>query len=202
MSRHFLDKTMRITGDRAPATAFLAAVAPALCVWIALALPGPAGAQQQPKTKPNSKQPATKDTAKAKKEKKPLPLLERAPFDRITLDKENDNAKIDVLPIEKIPANPKPTDRLRIRLLDQPEDLYEVELRHIVDIKTYEDLIFAEAEKLTAQKKYVEAFPYFSFLLTKQPRSIRLRRTLLKYLLANARAMVAKRDFAYALSIL
>src|SRR5918993_180773 len=66
---------------------------------------------------------AAKETPKAEPAKPaetPLPLFEQEPFDVITLDEENENAKLKVaylqLPNRRLPINPPPDSKLVVRL--------------------------------------------------------------------------------------
>ena len=49
-------------------------------------------------------------------------LMDREPFCQLTLDAENNSAVIEILPLESVPVDPKPTDRLRVRLVSNPDD--------------------------------------------------------------------------------
>ena len=134
--------------------------------------------------------------------KVPPELLERAPFFQITLDAANENAVIDIMPLESVPVDPKPTDRLRIRLLDDPDQLYDVLWEHIVKLRTYEQLVFDKAQSLIAEKKYDEAFRYFDYLLKNTQVTAGLQRAVLEYLLTNGATCVDAGEFTHGLAIL
>ena len=72
-------------------------------------------------------------------------LMDREPFYQLTLDAENNNAVIEILPLESVPVDPQPTDRLRVRLVNNPEQEYEVNWEHIAKLRTYHQLVFEEA---------------------------------------------------------
>ncbi len=190
MNRHLAKYRSLLT----PPQASRAGVASLLCAW-ALLLSGLAQGQSTSGT--DTTPPAKKTASKTSTN-----LLERAPFDRLILDAENDNAQVDIEPLAKIPSNPKPSDRLRIRLADDPTQLYEVEWRHIAAIRTYNQLIFAEAQKLVKQHKYSEAFPYFAYLLKNTRVTSGLRRAIHQYLLDNARALVNGGHIDHGMAIL
>ncbi len=129
-------------------------------------------------------------------------LLEREPFAQLTLDGENGNAVLEISPLDRIPSDPKPTDRLRIRLLAEPDQEYEVIWQHIVRIRTYDQLVFEEAQRLVKEKKFDEAFRYFDYLVHQSPVTPRLKRAILEYMLDNAAAVVEQRNYQHALAIL
>lgn len=102
-----------------------------------------------------------------------VPLLERSPFDRITLDEANQNAVIETvildLPERKVP-NPLPTTgSLMIRRLSHPTIPYTVQWEAITRVELFEQMLLAEAERLTAEGKFAEAFDYLAFLTTNYP---------------------------------
>ncbi|MFO7906545.1 MAG: hypothetical protein R6U98_28065, partial [Pirellulaceae bacterium] len=165
----------------------------------------------------------------------PVDLLERDPFWELTLDAANDNQVLEIAPPEAdqdIPEDPRPGDRLRIRLLDVPGQEYRVEWRHIARLRTYEQLVFDEARRLTRQGEYQEAFRYFEHL-ERQSQALRdeaqrlrgegkeeeasrcldrlkrdfpdqseLERAVLEYLLENADELIRQQQHRYALALL
>jgi len=92
-------------------------------------------------------------------------LLDRDPFFRLTLTPENNSAVVEILPLDNVPINPKPTDRLRCRMVRHPEQEYEVAWEHIAKLQTYQQLVFDEAQQLVQEKKYNEAFRNYDYLL-------------------------------------
>ncbi len=132
----------------------------------------------------------------------PLGLLERAPFDRITLDAANGNTVLDVEPVENVPVAPKPTDRLQIRLLVEPGQLYEVQWQHIARFASYQQLLFDEAQRLTREKKFDEAFPYYDYLLHNTTTTPGLKAAVMEYLFENASVLVSEQNYQHALAIL
>ncbi|MFW6170228.1 MAG: ABC transporter substrate-binding protein [Planctomycetota bacterium] len=165
----------------------------------------------------------------------PLDLLEREPFWELTLDAANDNKVFEIAPPEEdvdIPEDPQPGDRLRIRLLDAPGQEYRVEWRHIARLRTYEQMVFEEARRLTRQDEYQEAFRYFEYLertyqglrdeaqrLSRAgkdeaasryfdrlkrdfPDRSELEHAILEYLLKNADDLIREEEYRYALGLL
>lgn len=131
-----------------------------------------------------------------------LELLEREPFDELTLDAANDNTVLEIVPLKEVPANPKPTDRLRIHLLSDPDQAYEVLWRHIAKLRTYDEIVYDDAQRLMREKKYNEAFRNFDYLLDRENVSRELQHAALEYLLENAQYLVEQQQYQHALAIL
>jgi hypothetical protein len=119
-----------------------------------------------------------------------VPLLERTPFDRITLDAANQNAVIETVlldfPERKVP-NPLPTTgSLDIRRLSHPSIPYKVQWESITKVELFEQMLLAEAERLTAEGKFAEAFNYLAFLTTNYPQLPGLEQALQAHLWREA----------------
>lgn len=124
-----------------------------------------------------------------------VPLLERTPFDRITLDAANQNAVIETvildLPERKVP-NPLPTTgSLDIRRLSHPTIPYKVQWGAITKVELFEQMLLAEAERLTAEGKFAEAFNYLAFLTTNYPQLPGLEQALQAHLWREASSAYA-----------
>ena len=65
-------------------------------------------------------------------------LVEQAPYDVLTLDKSNDSKVLRVFPVNlpgrKLPEKPKPTDKLKVKLLDDGIE-YEVSWQHVARLE-------------------------------------------------------------------
>jgi tetratricopeptide (TPR) repeat protein len=128
----------------------------------------------------------------------PERLLDRQPFDRITLNAANNQAVIETvlldLPQRRVP-NPLPTSgRLQLRQLSQPSVPYEVDWSAIAKIELYEQVLLGEAQRLTAAGEYAEAFDYLAFLTTNYPSLAGLESALEEYLWRDASAAFAAGD--------
>jgi hypothetical protein len=135
----------------------------ALLALFALAVGPPARAQEEPPS----------DDAKEEEVVLPQRLIERQPFDRITLNAANGNAVIEVVLLELQPRRvpePLPTEGvLPLRRLSQPSIAYALDWSAIAKIELYEQVLLAEANRLTAAGQFVEAFEYLAFLQTNYP---------------------------------
>lgn len=181
------------------------------------------------------KQPPPTDSPDEDSQDISVDLLERDPFWELTLDAANDHAVLEIMPPgadEEIPDDPRPGDRLRVRLFDAPGQEYGVEWRHIARLRTYEQLVFDEARQLTRQGEYQEAFRYYEYLQRTYQRlrdeaqrlkgagkdeeaarySNRLRRdfpdpselerAILEYLLENVDDLIRQQEHRHALALL
>lgn len=132
-------------------------------------------------------------------------IYELPPFDQLTLDETNDNAVIKVRPLafpgRQAPAKPKPSDKLKVKLLDDARD-YEVAWFNIKKIDFFEDLIVAEAEQVARSGKLDEAYDYIDFLLNTYPQRAGVAELRNLYLYLSAGAAFRNRQFVEALAIL
>lgn len=117
-------------------------------------------------------------------------LLDQAPYDVVVLNDKNRTTE-HVLPLalpqRRVPAAPAPTDVLRLRTVRQPDVEYEVYWRDIVEIRLFEQLLLAEARRLTEAKRFDEAFDYFVHLRRKAPQLVDLNEAEETWLVVAAR---------------
>src|SRR5690606_17371844 len=102
----------------------------------------------------------------------------------------NDNAVIETvlldLPERKIP-HPLPTSgKLEIRQISQPTIPYTVDWSAIAKIELFEQMVLAEAQRLTAANEFAEAFNYFAFLQDHYPNLPGLEEALQSHLWREA----------------
>ena len=135
-----------------------------------------------------------------------LPLYEQEPFDRITLNAANDSAVLEVEPVDLpgriVPEKPRPTDRLRIRLLARPGVDYEVPWQAIEKVELFEQMILAEAERLVAAGKLEEAYDYFAFLRQNHAELPGLNEAMETYVYEEAKTAHRAGQFDLALAML
>ncbi len=100
----------------------------------------------------------------------PVRLLDRPPFDRVTLDAANDNAVIETvlldLPARRVPDNLPREGELSLHRLSEPSISYAVPWSAVVKIELYEQMLLDEANRLTAANQFEEAFEYLAYLRT------------------------------------
>ena len=127
------------------------------------------------------------------------------PFDELTVEWEEEGQKhVDtfrVFSLKKVPSNPKPDDRLRVRLLRYPDRQFDVEWKHIRGIKPYAELVFEEAQRLVAAKRYDEAFRYFDYLVRRSRPSTKILRAARDFIFANANDALQKKEYDRALGL-
>ena len=77
-----------------------------------------------------------------------IPLHERDPFDRLTLDKENKSAQVDVFPIDSIDRTKRvavpPKSVIIRRIQDPPDRRYSVNGKHIVKLELFPFILLDE----------------------------------------------------------
>jgi len=133
-------------------------------------------------------------------------LLDRQPFDRITLDDSNANEAIDTLllnlPGRRVP-NPFPTEgSLELRRLSEPSTLYTVNWTSIQRIELFEQLLLIESVRLVESRDLTQAQEYLNFLYQNYPQLAGLKLATEKYLRQDGLAAYNKQDHEEALTIL
>ncbi|HEY4234785.1 MAG TPA: ABC transporter substrate-binding protein [Lacipirellulaceae bacterium] len=139
---------------------------------------------------------------------RPLPaaerLADRPPFDQVVLDEANHNAVLQVAPLNlpnrRMPAQPK--GNLTVELLDRPGESFEVPWENIVSIRFYEQALLEEAQHLTADGKYDQAFDDYSRLVAGYPSLPGLNDAVSDYLRRNALALYQAQQLDRALAVL
>ncbi len=135
-----------------------------------------------------------------------LPLYEQEPFDRVTLDAANDNAVLEVEPLDlperRVPEKPKPGSRLQVRWLSRPGVDYEVPWQAVEKVELFEQMVLAEAERLVAEGKLEEAYDYFAFLQRNYGELPGLAEAMETYLYEEAKAAHRAGRFDLALAML
>jgi len=126
-------------------------------------------------------------------------LIDRLPFDRITLDDKNENAVLDVqtldLPGRLVPDPFPKTGKLTVKLLDNLDETYEVQWYSIAKVETFEQMILDEAKGLVGAGKMEEAYDNFVYLEANLPKLTGLNEAFEDYLYEEAKLM--QRDGKY-----
>ena len=132
-------------------------------------------------------------------------IIDRDPFDRITLDKANDNKVYLVKPIpfpdRRVPENPKQSEKLRIKPIGEDQE-YDVAWLNIDRVELYEEMVLAEALGLTRQGKFDEAYDYFVFLLNNYPKTKDLAQGHHEYLYLSSGAAFRQQKYDEALALI
>lgn len=132
-------------------------------------------------------------------------LMTKEPYDQITLDAANKGQVLRVKPIpfpdRRVPAKPKPGDKLRVKLFEDDRD-FEIAWQHIVKVELFEQLIVSEINQLVAAKKFDEAYEDFLFLLDQYPNVEGLKEAQEGFLYQSAGQAFKQQKYAEALGIL
>lgn len=131
-------------------------------------------------------------------------LLDRTPFDQIMLNQSGGGTTIDVLPLNiprPVPAIPA-TGAIKVRLLDRPTEEFEVSWANVAEIRVFEQVLLAEAKRLTAAGNFDEAYDYYARLGTEFPALEGLSDSICEYLRLNALALYQAKQHDRALALL
>ena len=149
----------------------------ALFIWLMLLLPAAAQAQS--------------DDA--------VPLYDREPFDRITLDAKNKSAVIDVFPIAEFQGgipSPLPSRDFTIRRIQDPPDIrYQLDGRAIATYERFQDLLLKEANLAIAADRTEEAFPLLARLNQIAPGTLGLKAAEEAFFFSDTRQLFAQRRY-------
>ncbi|MCI0360559.1 MAG: ABC transporter substrate-binding protein [Planctomycetaceae bacterium] len=131
-------------------------------------------------------------------------IIDREPFDRMTLDNVNENKVILLKPVSfpgrRVPAEPKPSEKLRVRLLENNQE-YEIAWQHIEKFELFEQMVLAEAGQLAAAGNFDEAYAYLTFLFDYYPTTAGLAEAQQAYLYQSSGAAFKQQRFDEALGI-
>lgn len=139
-------------------------------------------------------------------ESEQAPLFEQEPYDQITLDENNDNAVLQVVPLSlpgrRVPDPFPSRGTLQVRLLEDRESVYEVNWHTIAQIELFEDLVLNKANELVRSGRFDEAYDYFEYLLDKDPKRPGLEIALQDYLYAEAETFLKQGEYDDSLALL
>ncbi len=135
-----------------------------------------------------------------------VPLYEQDPFDQVTLDENNRNAVLKVLPLDlpnrQVPEKHAPGDVLVIRIADQPEKKFEVAWDSIKKVVLFEQMLLDKAGELDRAGKRDEAYAFYRFLAEKYPHTPGLAAAYEDYLFQEAKALHEQKRDRAALAML
>jgi len=168
---------------------------------VLLALVGRPGLAQGPQDAPGATEgPEASDAQPPKPE---LPIHEREPFDRIVLDEHNDNAELLVEPLpfpdRQVPEDPPPRDRLKFKPLDKPGEEFDVPWHSIERIDLFEQMVLAEARRLTADGQLRQAYDMLAMLDREYPELPGLNEAFAEFLYEEAKQAFRAANFDLAL---
>lgn len=132
-------------------------------------------------------------------------LLDRRPFDEITLDDaEKTDLKVEPLdfPDRKVPLTPKPTDQFTVRLFDNADQEYRIRWRDILEITLFEQMLLEEAQQLVATGEFNAAFDYLLRLKKLYPQLDGLEDTLQDFLYEEAKKYQSEKNYERAFVLL
>ncbi len=132
-------------------------------------------------------------------------LLDRPAFDQIVLNEANQNARLDVVPLnlpQRPPQNLPPEGKLTVQLLDRPTQSFEVDWSAVAQIRVYEQMLLDEARRLAAAGDFDSAYDYFARVSNDYPNFPGLDDAVGDYLRRNAFALHQAKQNDRALALL
>jgi ABC-type transport system substrate-binding protein len=134
------------------------------------------------------------------------PLYERNPFDRITLDQDNQSMVLDVeplpLPNRRVPDPLPRSGKLIIRRLEEPDPPLEANWSAIEKVELFEQMVLAEANRLVAAEQLEEAYDHFEFLRGEDPTLPGLKESIDGCIHQEAKVFSRKGKYDAALAML
>jgi ABC-type transport system substrate-binding protein len=131
-------------------------------------------------------------------------LIDRDPFDRLTLTEANESKVLLLRPVDLpdrlVPEMPRPSDKLRVRLLEDGQE-YEVTWVNIARLELFEQMVLAEANRLAAEGKLDAAYEYFDYLFDRYPNTPGLAQGQQTYLYLSSAAAFRQQKYDEALAI-
>jgi tetratricopeptide (TPR) repeat protein len=132
-------------------------------------------------------------------------IVDRDAFDQLILKRGDGQSTLEVWPLE-LPRRPLaavPSEgAIRVRLVDRPGEEFEVSWSEVASVRVYEELLLAEAQRLTATGKFDEAYDYFARLSTEYASLPGLKNAVSDYLRRNALALYQAGEHDRALALL
>ena len=131
-------------------------------------------------------------------------IIDRTPFDQLILKRGGGEAlDVEPLTLPQRPLATVPVDgSLRVQLLDRPGEEFEVTWTDVAGVRVYEELLLAEAGRLTAAGNFDEAYDYFAKLSAEYPSLPGLKNAVSDYLRRNALALYQSGEHDRALALL
>ena len=105
-------------------------------------------------------------------------------------------------PSARFPTAPKPNDVLTVRMLDHGETEAQIAWKNIAKLELFEQLVLAEAQRLSAAQDFEAAYDHFAFLLENHPRLAGLAEATRDFRYRNAGALFRQGRGAEALMLL
>jgi tetratricopeptide (TPR) repeat protein len=131
-------------------------------------------------------------------------VCDRPPFDQILLDEVNKSAVLNVEPLDlperKMPT--QPVGQITIRLIADPTRPFEVSWQSIRTVVFFEQLLLTEAQRLTNEGKFDDAFDYYARLLREYPTLPGLNEAANDFLRRNAVQLYQSQQLDRALAVL
>jgi hypothetical protein len=131
-------------------------------------------------------------------------LADQPAFDQVILNDANKNMVLNVEPLDvpdrRVPAQPQGI--LTIRLRDDPNRQFELGWHDVKQVRLFEQMLLEEADRLTKEGKFDDAFDYYARLLRDYPKLPGLNDAANEYLRRNAVQLIQAQQRDRALAVL
>lgn len=114
------------------------------------------------------------------------PLYQQSPFDVLVVKRDGSRHKIVPLNLPKRTFVPQSSGFLKVRFVQDPSEEYAIRWSDVERIEFFEEMVLAEARRLTEAKKFDEAFRHLVLLLDHYPQTEGLEPAVQDYLYARA----------------
>ena len=132
-------------------------------------------------------------------------FYEQEPYDLVILD-DAAGTQIKAIPLNfpngKVPSSPRPTDKVRLRRFEDPDEEYDVQWQNIAEVKLFEQLVLEEAKRVVAAGNFNDAFDYFEYLRSEYPKCKGLDDGISDFLYEEAKDWQRKRNYENAVVLL
>lgn len=134
-------------------------------------------------------------------------LIDEEPYDLLTVPDGTATKTYKISPVKlpnrRVPENIRPSDKLRVRLLEDDESRdFEVIWKDVKLLELFENRIRDEADKLASEQKFDAAYDNLAFLLKNYPNTESLDRSLESFWYLSAAAAYRAKRYDEALAVL
>lgn len=130
------------------------------------------------------------------------PIYERDPFDLVVLNKANESARLEVLPLQDRTPGAARSGDVHARLLDAPGEEIAIPRSSIERVELFEEQLLTTAKGFAAKGDFNAAYPYFARLDRDYPNYPGLSEAFTKSLYDEARTLFSAGKHDHALALL
>jgi tetratricopeptide (TPR) repeat protein len=134
-------------------------------------------------------------------------LIDQEPYDLLTVPDGTETKVLEVQPVRlpnrRLPTDPKPNDKIRVRLVDDEEVRdFEVLWRDVKKLELFEQRVLAQAQSFVAAQQFDDAYDSFAYLLKNDPTLPGLKEAIESFWYVSAGAAFREKRYDEALAVL